>query len=582
MFTYVGHLALVVAVGCSGGGSGGGQSADAAQAANGGGAGGQAGNGVGGAIGAGTGGATGAGGRPSGGGAGGLAGNGGAGMTGTGKGGAGGSPSSAGGTGGTGTGTGGSTPTGTPTVDYYADCSASTNGIGTAARPWNTVAAVNGTTFHPGDAILFKRGTTCKGEVRPQGSGTDKAPITIGAFGPGDPPIIDAQGVAGSAAIHLVNQEYWTIADVEVTNNAGAPGRRWGIYVQSSDGTVKHGIVITNNTVRQVYASVSRAGSGAVPSFYGVGGIYVNAAEPGRMDGVLIENNSLSDIYGEGICFWGESEMAGGGMNWNNLSTNVVVRKNQVIGTGADGILVLGVDNPLIEYNIVDGAGQLGDNTTEVIAGLWPTRHRNGIVQFNEVERTKRWSGDGQAFDNDLLVTGSTVFQYNYSHDNEGGFFMDCCSAESTNTGTVIRYNVSQNDAGPRYLDLRKGEAKLYNNVFFTKGAITLVETGNNTFTNNVFYGRSAAWNNNVFDNNAYFGGLAPPVDAHKIVADPLLVGVGTGGNGRGTTDGYKLQAGSPLRGAGIKIAANGGFDFWGTVLPLGLPSVGVYETPAP
>ncbi|MEI9970842.1 MAG: hypothetical protein WDO73_01640 [Ignavibacteriota bacterium] len=44
------------------------------------------------------------------------------------------------------------------------------------------------------------------------------------------------------------------------------------------------------------------------------------------------------------------------------------------------------------------------------------------------------------------------MFQYNYSHDNEGGFMLICTPGRRNaqdnigNQGTVIRYNISHND----------------------------------------------------------------------------------------------------------------------------------------
>ncbi len=48
------------------------------------------------------------------------------------------------------------------------------------------------------------------------------------------------------------------------------------------------------------------------------------------------------------------------------------------------------------------------------------------IIQYNEVARTKLFDADGTAFDTDLGTGGTIYFQYNYSHGNEGGFWLDC------------------------------------------------------------------------------------------------------------------------------------------------------------
>ena len=483
--------------------------------------------------------------------------------------------------------------------NYYVDCSADRDGIGSKKRPWNTLASINSFTFKPGDVILFKRGTKAIGELWPKGSGNENAQITIDAYGTGANPIVDAQGAENSAGIRLSNQEYWTIQNMEVINNSPTLGKRWGIYVVSNDSLVKHRIRIKNNIVHNVFASYIRDRGGKITTFYDVGGIYVKVFEPGSMDDVLIEGNELIDIVGVGICFWGESEMEGRGMNWNNLSPHVVVRSNTVIRTGADGILVLGTDDELIEYNRVDNAGyhgkigdvpgKLGKNGTDAIAGLWPTRHRNGLVQYNEVSNTHRFYGDGQAFDNDMYVTGSTIFQYNYSHNNEGGFFLDCCRAEKTNTGTIVRFNISQNDGEVEYLGFGKGIAIVYNNIFYTEDSIRINGLSNNVFYNNIFWAKDGIWHDkvpsviktgvNIFEHNSYYGGMVSPVDSNKITTNPMFVKPGSGTIGFKSLEGYKLLNGSPLIKIGKPVINSVKTDFWGNpVTDSSAPNIGAYN----
>src|SRR5260370_40749116 len=67
-----------------------------------------------------------------------------------------------------------------------------------------------------------------------------------------------------------------------------------------------------------------------------------------------------------------------------------------------------------------------------------------------------------KGFDSDFN-SRNTLFQYNYSHDNEGGFMLICTpgkrnAAENLgNVGTEIRYNVSRNDRA-RIFHLSGGE----------------------------------------------------------------------------------------------------------------------------
>ena len=224
------------------------------------------------------------------------------------------------------------------------------------------------------------------------------------------------------------------------------------------------------------------------------GGIFVWIDEPGKADEVLIQGNTVTEIQGQGISFWGEWENAGGGMNYANCSPNVVVRGNRVWRTSGDGILTLGTLNELVEYNEVAYVGALsgpGNN----IAAAWPTRHVDGIWQYNHVHHTV-WldANDSTAFDNDGFVQGTTYFQYNYTHDNEGGFHMEYLWVADTGK-TVSRYNVSVNDGRGTtariYFSNRAG-SELYNNVFYNPGMTLDVSNGGagyHTFRNNIFVG---------------------------------------------------------------------------------------------
>ncbi|OGS33729.1 MAG: hypothetical protein A2293_14340 [Elusimicrobia bacterium RIFOXYB2_FULL_49_7] len=448
---------------------------------------------------------------------------------------------------------------------YYVDCSASIDGNGSLGSPWNNIDTVNNhTPFLPGDTIYLKKGTTCFGELWPKGSGDSTAQIVLCSYGPDTAakPIINAQGVSNTAAIKLYNQEYWTIRDLEATNPATAYAARWGICVKSDDSLVKHRIYIINNTVINVYASAIRtAPTGATyPGFYSVAGIYIRISEPGRADDILIEGNECRDIVAVGITFWGENEWTGGGMNWDNLSSHVVVRGNTVSRTAGDGIIILGTDDELVEYNTVEYVSILGVTGTDYTAGMWPTRHRNGLWQFNTVAYTHKFLDDGQGFDNDMYLQGTTIFQYNYSHDNEGGFFLDCCGPDGGKS--VLRYNISINDARPRLTRLDRGNAEFYNNTFYNPGqAANIDNTSNNKFTNNIFWSSRLGGNTSqVFSHNLYHGGItAPASDANALTADPNFINPGSD-----TVDGYKIQSGSPCIGTGLLIANNGGRDFWG------------------
>jgi hypothetical protein len=205
---------------------------------------------------------------------------------------------------------------------------------------------------------------------------------------------------------------------------------------------------------------------------------------------------------------------------------------------------------------------------------------------------------DGQAFDSDYRSRRS-LFQYNYSHDNEGGFFLVCTPGNSYNEDTVIRYNISQNDGinSARVFHFGGGPktTKIYNNTIYLGAQqdlplLTFTEwnKGNareTQFFNNIFYveGRASFnWGkstNTVFEHNVFFGRFSElPPDPDAITNQPPLRKPGSGGSGFGSLDGYRW-AGSYGEFRGEPMPNSGGKDFFGDqVQPGGPPRIGAAE----
>src|SRR5208337_3784715 len=108
-----------------------------------------------------------------------------------------------------------------PSTAYYVNCAAASNGNGTQATPWNSLATPNAVTFLPGDQLLFMRGTTCSGMLAPNGSGTSAAPITIDAYGTGAVPILSG-GTTNQNTISLSGVQYYNIQNLAVQGSSYA------------------------------------------------------------------------------------------------------------------------------------------------------------------------------------------------------------------------------------------------------------------------------------------------------------------------------------------------------------------------
>lgn len=494
--------------------------------------------------------------------------------------------------------------TGSDGTTYYLDSVDGDDGNdGTSPESaWKSLNMVDQKEFQPGDRILFRTGSQFYGRFHPLGSGTAEAPITIDIY---DGDAVGAE--AGErAAIHgegkythvifLENMEYWNINNLEITNQGTDHNSlRAGVNVEISRPGVYNGIHLNNLFVHDVTGTLTGKDKRN-------GGIYfaVNAdkaaieGETARFNDILIENCYVRDVSRTGISVgWSAmgTEMNGYGgiipqdMQDKYFHTNVVIRNNYVQRAGGDGIVPMFCISPLIEYNVADSCSQnTADNPNAMYnAGIWPWRCEDALFQFNEVFGTKL-NGDGQAFDCDF--SRGTIYQYNYSHDNEGGFML-VCQGESLDS--IIRYNVSQNDGRSLFMLSNTNEAVFYNNTFIVSDAdIDSGHGGSATMYNNIFYFTGEAgnknWGSNTrYNNNLYYGFSNLPTDPAKIVGDPGFVDPGKGGTGSlgapaiDTLGGYRLTAGSLAVNAGRNIRENGGRDYEGNALDA-LTDIGAFE----
>lgn len=78
-------------------------------------------------------------------------------------------------------------------------------------------------------------------------------------------------------------------------------------------------------------------------------------------------------------------------------------------------------------------------------------------MQYNEVYGNRLGGGDGQGLDVDINCN-DTVVQYNYSHDNEGGFVLVCTDGDNNdyNRNTVVRVQ-HQSERSSRPVTIRAG-----------------------------------------------------------------------------------------------------------------------------
>jgi len=487
-------------------------------------------------------------------------------------------------------------------LTYYVDSqngSDANSGL-SQTLPWKTFARVNTTTFKGGDKILLKSGSVWSSQLHPLGSGSLDKPITLSSYGDGARPIINGTGLAG-AAVLLKNQSHWVIDGLEITNTAASRSNtyRWGIQVENANGGVLSNIKIINNYVHHVTGSFRWADGFIGPHLNaGIGVNVTGTSGTDKFDSIWIESNTVSYCGRTGIVVWDNV--------WNNpahATTNVNIRRNKVEFIDSDGILTFGCNGALLEYNVANTCGNYAETGQfNGSCAIWSTRGSNCISQFNEAYNTKALldNADGQGFDIDLDATNCIV-QYNYSHDNAGGFLLlidakGDPSVQNGTSGSIVRYNISQND-GARIINFAGGIAPnsaIYNNTFYVGPGLStniidhswdLDMTQPYYFKNNIIYNLGSGTyripgNSGSFDYNLYFGNhpVSEPTEVHKLTSDPLFVNVGSGGAGITSLTGYKISGSSPAAGSGVFINNPGTQDFWGTTISLlNLPSRGAH-----
>ena len=549
---------------------------------------------------------------------------------------------------------------------YYVSISGSDSNDGlTENTPFKTIQKLNTLTFLPGDKILFKKGDTFTGCFKPQGCGTAEAPIVIGSYGdenqkrpvlqPGEdfqvPHLMSANALVKKPTVNYVlwfyNVEYWEAGGLEIKDPKHAvtyenPGEvyRSGITIQAEDkGTLEH-IYIDDMVIHGFHGPRTNIGKSS-------GGITMNVitnaernrtlSTPTQINDIRVTNCEIYNVGRSGINFltpWAfRSEEKWGPFNYGTKGydyfpyENFYMGNNYIHDIDGDGTIIDNCAGAVAEYNLVTRCVLRCNNAA---VGMFNWNSDDTCFQFNEVFDI-RYGGndsnhlnDSQGIEIDAL-NDRTWVQYNYVHDNTGGFMMLCNVSDNFRSfDGVIRYNISQNDyAHPRQgmFDIYSANygTEVYNNTFyFTERAVSQagyqakVKPGElflfsavgakepMKFYNNIFYygGETPVAANSFGDDaidwqsNIFYGFTNLPVndnpDAPNIKADPGLVNPGQGASGSYTRgkqhlgyqvdlSGYALQPDSPAIDAGVVIENNGGRDYLGNPIK-GAPDIGAFE----
>jgi hypothetical protein len=522
---------------------------------------------------------------------------------------------------------------------YYVDAlSGLDNNNGTStATAWKSLSKVNSISFSPGDQILFKSGQEFFGKLMPLSSGTNNSNIIFGKYGGEIRPIINGKNY--KMCIDASGKQFLEFKDLILKNDAneddgtlevGADINRYGFYAHTLYfNSAKKNIVLKNLMIHKIYPKIA-TDTENTPSYKGYG-IYFTSDGVGNnnyYDGLVVEDCEITDIAYVGISI--NKWIPSSNPPVNKYQKNIIIRNNNLHHIGGSGMVFFNVDGFTIENNTVTWTGNY-DSNGDIRqhgrgSGFWSVRCKNGILQHNEFSHV-RGAADSCGAHIDI-ENDNVIVQYNLSLDNAGGFveFM------GANTNCIYRYNVSINDGfrvkwttgatiitnpemyspnGSKNTQTGKaiwfsdftgfnGEPRVgaaynlvYNNSIYVKSGMTSTiefenNTNNNIVKNNIFYidgtlkyTKAASSFNNTFDGNIFYGNYPVniPFGSNDIRdQNPQFV------NKEGTiADDYKILVSSPAIDSGVLIAANGGKDYWGSLLSESLPTdIGAHETNFP
>lgn len=474
-----------------------------------------------------------------------------------------------------------------------------TPGDGTIDAPWRSLEAANAITLEPGDRLLLRRGTECVGMLKPQGSGAAENRIVIGAYGNGPLPKIDARGT-NTAALHINDMSHVLVRDLELTNPGNLSEPHRGLYLTATE------TLVTNVEIRDLYihhvtglgdfSGTGKSGGAIIGRILGDSTV--------KIDNVRIESNRIEDVGRSGIFFTASTvrNRPLATEEWPDGGQGIVIRANHLTRLQGDAIVTLGTSGAVIEDNRVH-IGNLGgrdwlSENRNCAAGIWTWRANNTLIQRNEVSGYRFGQSptdgcDGTGFDVDNQQDG-TIIQYNYSHDNEGGFILLCSDDEAH--GAEVRYNLSIDDgkvinASPcKFPTIGSFDGiRFYNNTFIASNPVTGQETiplevlgnaGDFQFANNIVYATSPSTNllacGDRCSNNLFYD--LPPRGTEFVVDDPLFEDPSWRGSGRvEAAEAFRLRPGSPAIAAGIELEDVPPTDLLGNEIPAP-PAIGMHQ----
>ncbi|HEY1622526.1 MAG TPA: right-handed parallel beta-helix repeat-containing protein [Streptosporangiaceae bacterium] len=453
----------------------------------------------------------------------------------------------------------------------YVNCGAATDGKGTQASPYNTLADVNRLSLMSGDSIDFKRGTTCQGVLSPSGSGDASEPVRIGAYGPGTAlPVIDAGGAA--ASVKLANQHNIAVSDLALS------GGQDGVDVTATDYGPMSGIGLRDLDISTVKDGIMLQSLGS--------------ASPSSLDNVTVAADRIHGISGDAISLTSNwCRRPDVAPDWHPSCTGawdpgrgLRIRGNIMYDVGGDGVSVATTQGASVDQNWLEGFGGTGITLSD---------STGATISANQVSGGHTVAGHAGTGYELGAATDHATLQGNLSHDNGGGFLLFQAAPAAPIGPVSVLGNMSVDDHGDglTFTGGPVSDGTISGNTVYIGAGVAQEVADSSTdspldvqFSGNVVDAASGAgtvgWNlpnpGWVVRDNLLHGVPVPSGARSAVRTDP-----GFAAPGGEDPFGYRLLAGSPALGSGVPVPASAAFPLALAPVPANAPNVGAVQAAA-
>lgn len=350
-----------------------------------------------------------------------------------------------------------------PTAYYVSSTQGNDAADGTSpARAWRTLARASAQHLAPGDALLLRAGERFAGQLELQSSGAPDRPVRVGRYGEGPKPVIDASAAPGggaNAAILIRNRHHIAISDLEIVNASeglrAGERRDWsfGIHVVNDGGGVLEHFRFERLTIHDIFAAELDHASEDAFNKVAVSAIRFLVTDrpagspPAFFRDIVIADNDISRSGRFGVQI-GHPGTAGQGRDAasrdpeTGFNRDIVIRDNRFSDLGGSAVQLAGARFALIENNDFDRTGSSAVPARMVGrgSGAWVINSRDIVAQHNRSRHVRGYKDSyGMHVD---FGNMDVLYQYNLSHDSEGGFV----EILGGNRNIIWRYNISIND----------------------------------------------------------------------------------------------------------------------------------------